>query len=223
MATENQNGGAAAGSAFDSARKAFNDTAASFTGQAGSYARDYTVQGKDRAVEALDGVASLVSDAASQVSDKLGDQYGGYIQQAADAVSGFASTLRDKDADELIDDARNAVRSSPAVAIAAAAAVGFLIARVVKSGLTPKTGTTTDGSPVTPRPARKPATPRPAAKAAPKPAAKAALKPKAAPKPKAAAKPKAAPKPKAAAAPKAPLADTPIAETPPAGGTTSAA
>ena len=71
------------------------------------------------------------------MSEKLGEQYGGYIRQAADAVSGLASTLRDKDPDELIDDARNVVRSSPAVAIAAAAAVGFLMARVVKSGLTP--------------------------------------------------------------------------------------
>jgi ElaB/YqjD/DUF883 family membrane-anchored ribosome-binding protein len=197
MATQNQDGGPRAGSAFDSARKAFNDTAAGFTGQAEARARDYASQGKDRAVEALDNVASLVGDAASQVSEKLGDQYGGYIQQAADAVSGFATTLRDKDADELIDDARNVVRSSPAVAIAAAAAVGFLLARVVKSGLTPKEAAAdADADPAAaPKPAARKSAPRPAAK----PVAKATAKPRAAAKPK---------------APKAPLADTPIAETP---------
>ncbi|WP_340315920.1 hypothetical protein [Rhizorhabdus argentea] len=142
MATDNLNDGTgnAAESPFESARKAFGDTASSFTEQAASRARDYAGQGKDRAVEALDNVASLVGDAANQVSGKLGGQYGGYVQQAADAVSSLANTLRDKDADELIDDARNAVRSSPAVAIAAAAAVGFLAARVVKSGFTPKAG-----------------------------------------------------------------------------------
>jgi ElaB/YqjD/DUF883 family membrane-anchored ribosome-binding protein len=187
MATENQDSGAGAGSTFDSARKAFSDTAANFTGQAESRVRDYTAQGKDRAVEALDNVAGLVGDAAAQVSEKLGDQYGGYIQQAADAVSGFATTLREKDADALIDDARNVVRTSPAVAIAAAAAVGFLVARVVKSGLTPKSAAETPTA--APRP-RKPAASVPA---------------KTAGRPKTAAAPK---------APAAPLADMPIAESP---------
>ena len=134
MATDNANSGHGSESPFDSAKKAFGETAASFTEQASVRARDYATQGKDRAVEALDGVASLVGDAAIQVSDKLGEQYGDYIRQAADAVSGLAGSLRNKDADDLIDDARNIVRSSPAVAIAAAAAVGFVLARVVKSG-----------------------------------------------------------------------------------------
>ncbi|WP_235536410.1 MULTISPECIES: hypothetical protein [unclassified Sphingomonas] len=190
MATENQDSGAGAGSAFESARKAFGETAASFTGQAESRVRDYTEQGKDRAVEALDNVAGLVGDAAAQVSEKLGDQYGGYIQQAADAVSGLATTLRDKDADELIDDARNVVRSSPTVAIAAAAAVGFLLARVVKSGLTPKSAAGLAETPVAAPRARKPAAKAPA---------------KTATRAKTAAKPK---------APAAPLADTPIADSP---------
>ncbi|MES2495156.1 MAG: hypothetical protein V4618_03510 [Pseudomonadota bacterium] len=202
MATDNQGSGSTAGNAFESARKAFTDTAASFTDQAGSRARDYATQGKDRAVDALDNVASLVGDAASQVSNKLGDQYGGYIQQAADAVSGFATTLRDKDAEELIGDARNAVRSSPAIAIAAAAAVGFLMARVIKSGLTPKAEAGMSGTAAKPRAPRQPAAPKsaaakPAAKTAPKKTASAAQKPTA-----------------AASAPKAPLADAPISTTP---------
>ena len=170
MATDNANDGSGGDGAFDSAKKAFGDTAASFTEQAGARAREYTAQGKDRAVDALDGVASLVGDAAGQVSEKLGEQYGGYVQQAADAVSSLAGTLRDKDPDELFDDARNVVRASPVIAIAAAAAVGFLMARVVKSGLTPKAS-----NDAAPKPAAKPRAPRKPAvrKAAPKaPAAK---------------------------------------------------
>jgi len=145
MATDDSTGttgtttgaGTSGESAFGSAKKAFADTASGFTDQASAKARDYATQGKDRAVDALDNVANLVTDAADQVSERLGDQYGGYIRQAADAVSGLATTLRAKDTDELIADARDVVRSSPAVAIAAAAAVGFLLARVVKSGFTP--------------------------------------------------------------------------------------
>jgi ElaB/YqjD/DUF883 family membrane-anchored ribosome-binding protein len=187
------------GTPFDSARKAFADTAASFSEQAGSKVKDYTLQGKDRAVEALDNVASLVGDAAEQVSERLGEQYGGYIRQAADAVEGLASNLRDKDADELIDDARNMVRSSPAIAIAAAAAVGFVLARVVKSGLTPKAGN--DGaSGESPASAAAPASDAPA-----KPVRKTTARKASSPKPKAAA---AAPKAEAAssagAAPAAP-------------------
>ena len=140
-----ENGNSTGGSsAFDAAAKAFSSTAASFTEQAGAKAREYTGQGKDRTVDALDNVVSLVHDAATAVDEKLGEQYGGYIRQAAEAVSGFAENLRQKDADELFDTARDTIRSSPAIAIAAAAAVGFLMARVVKSGF-PEKKETTDG------------------------------------------------------------------------------
>lgn len=177
-------------SPFESARKAFGDTASSFAEQAGTRARDYATQGKDRAVEALDNVAGLVGDAANQVSGKLGEQYGGYIQQAADAVSRLATTLRDKDTDDLVDDARTAIRSSPAIAIAAAAAVGFLAARMVKSGLTPKAGNDMAN---------------PSSAAAPMPAGKKATSTRT-------AAPRAAPR--KTSAPNAPLAETPIADMP---------
>ena len=168
MATDNLNDGTGSESPFESAKKVFGDTASGFTEQATARARDYASQGKDRAVEALDNVAGLVSDAAEQVGSKLGDQYGGYIQQAAKAVGNLATTLRDKDTDDLIDDARNAVRSSPAVAIAAAAAVGFLVARVVKSGFTPKAGNDGPAATAAAKPARKPS----ARKTAPRPPVK---------------------------------------------------
>lgn len=170
MATDNPTNGTGGGeNPFEGARKAFGDTAASFTEQAGAKARDYTAQGKDRAVEALDNVAGLVGDAASEVSSRLGEQYGGYIQQAADAVSGLATTLREKDPDDLFDDARNVVRSSPAIAIAAAAAVGFLVARVVKSGFS-----------ASPDPEQPVATPMPATAKPRAPRAKATTRPAAA-------------------------------------------
>jgi ElaB/YqjD/DUF883 family membrane-anchored ribosome-binding protein len=193
MATDTSNTGTGGETPFDTAKRAFGDTAASFTEQASSQARTYAAQGKDRAVETLDGVASLVGDAATQVSEKLGDQYGGYVRQAADAVSGLAGTLRAKDADELIDDARNLVRSSPVVAIAAAAAVGFVIARVIKSGLN---ATPSNDQAATPSPAPKARAPR-------KPAAR-----------KPAASKTTAAKPAAPAAPEVP--ESPVGDTPPA-------
>ncbi len=103
--------------------------------QATDKARSYALDGKNRATSALDELAGMVDDAARQIDDKLGPQYGQYARQAAGAVTGFADTLRDKDVDDLFDDARNVIRKSPAVAIGVAAAVGFALVRLVKAGM----------------------------------------------------------------------------------------
>ena len=43
--------------------------------------------------------------------------------------------IAEKDPDELIEDTRNFVRNSPGVALAGAAVVGFVVARLLKTGL----------------------------------------------------------------------------------------
>lgn len=80
----------------------------------------------------------MIQDAAGQVDDKLGAQYGDYARSAAGVVSNFSGQIRDKNVDELLDDARAFVRKSPGVAIGVAAALGFALARVVQSGLDDK-------------------------------------------------------------------------------------
>jgi ElaB/YqjD/DUF883 family membrane-anchored ribosome-binding protein len=108
--------------------------AAEFKDQYADKARGYAEQGKDRASAGLDSVAKMIGDGAGQVDGALGATYGDYVRRAAGAVSDFSDTLRDKDVDELIDDARDLVRRSPAIAIGAAAAAGFVIARIIKAG-----------------------------------------------------------------------------------------
>ncbi|MBA2936213.1 hypothetical protein HZF05_19200 [Sphingomonas sp. CGMCC 1.13654] len=108
--------------------------AADIKGQASDKAREYADEGKTRAAAGLDSVAKMISDSASQIDDKLGAAYGDYARRAGDAVSDFSASLRDKDVEELLDDARDLVRRSPAIAIGAAAAAGFVIARIVKAG-----------------------------------------------------------------------------------------
>ena len=105
------------------------------TDQATDKARQFASQGKERATGALDQLTQLLNDAAGQVDDKLGQQYGQYAHQAAGAVSSFADQVRAKDVDELFDDVRELVRKSPAVAVGAAAAVGFVLARLVSAGI----------------------------------------------------------------------------------------
>ena len=117
------------------AAQTVKDTGNKLVGQATDKARAFADQGKSVAGDKLDQVAQMLSDAAQTVEDKLGGQYAQYARDAADRVAGFSSTVRNKDVDELVDDVRNFVRASPAVAIGVAAAVGFAVARVVQSGL----------------------------------------------------------------------------------------
>lgn len=108
--------------------------AAELKEQAAEKARGYAEEGKARASAGLESVAKMIGDSATQIDEKLGAAYGDYARRAADAVAEFSGSLRDKQVDELIDDARGFVRRSPALAIGAAAAAGFLIARIIKAG-----------------------------------------------------------------------------------------
>jgi ElaB/YqjD/DUF883 family membrane-anchored ribosome-binding protein len=128
-------GGTTAGSSNAPVKQQLRDSASSLRDQAGSKAREYAEDGKQRASTALEDFSRVVSEAADSIDERLGEQYGRYARQAADAVSGYADTLRNKPVDELYDDARNLVRKSPAVAIGVAAAVGFALVRLVKAGM----------------------------------------------------------------------------------------
>ena len=108
--------------------------------QASDKVRDVASQGKERATEALGNVTQLINDTAQTVDERLGPQYGDYVRQAASAIEGFSSSIQNKEVDELFDDARNLVRQSPGVALGVAATVGFLLVRLVKSGLPADTG-----------------------------------------------------------------------------------
>jgi ElaB/YqjD/DUF883 family membrane-anchored ribosome-binding protein len=119
--------------------------------QAGGRVREFAEGGKTRASDALDELSRVVGDTAETIDEKLGGEYGEYARKAADAVSGFADTLRRKDVDELYDNVRDAVRKSPGIAIGVAAIVGFTLVRLIKSGMPEETegeasGDTTSGS-----------------------------------------------------------------------------
>jgi ElaB/YqjD/DUF883 family membrane-anchored ribosome-binding protein len=132
----------------DEAKQVVAEKTAGLREQATDTVRSYAVQGKDKATEALDNVIRMIDEAAAAVDDKVGAQYGDYVRQAGETLATISTTLRDKDVDDLVDDARGVVRSSPALAIGAAAAVGFLVARIVKAGATPSDGA--DGGQSTP-------------------------------------------------------------------------
>lgn len=126
-----------AASGSGSAKATVRDEATKLKNEATTKARDYANQGKQKATSALDSFAEMMTDAAAEVDERMGPQYGQYARSAADSVAGLASTIRRKEVDELVGDARDFVRKSPAIAIGAAAAVGFVVARLIKAGIEP--------------------------------------------------------------------------------------
>jgi ElaB/YqjD/DUF883 family membrane-anchored ribosome-binding protein len=103
--------------------------------QAGEKARGLVGQGLERSAEALGNVAKLVGDTAPGIEERLGPDYGDFARRAASAIENAANTIAEKDPDELIEDTRQFVRNSPGIALAGAAVVGFVLARLLKTGL----------------------------------------------------------------------------------------
>ena len=127
--------GSNGGSTTDKLVTQVRDQVTSLRGQAGDKLRSVADDGKSKATTLLDDLAGIIEDAARSIDDRLGEDYGDYAHRASTAVSGFAGRVRDRSVDDIIDDTRDVVRRSPAVAIAAAAVVGFALMRVIRTGL----------------------------------------------------------------------------------------
>lgn len=126
---------ASSGSTIEGAKQTLRDNVARGREQAVDKARLYAEDGKTKATDALGQLSQLLRDAAQQVDDKLGEQYGQYARGAADRVEGFTSAIDEKSVDDLLADARELVRKSPTVAVGVAAGIGFVVARLLSSGL----------------------------------------------------------------------------------------
>ena len=116
-------------------RQRIRDGGEKLTNEATDRARGLVGQGLERSAEALANVSRLVGDTADGLDERLGEEYGDYARKAASAIESTANNLASKNPDELIEDTRNFVRNSPGLAVAGAAIVGFVVARLIKSGL----------------------------------------------------------------------------------------
>jgi ElaB/YqjD/DUF883 family membrane-anchored ribosome-binding protein len=116
------------------------EEATKLRGQATDRARSAAEQGKTRATETIDGFARAVHDAAGNLEQQVSPQVAQYAHRAADALDNLSDSLRNKSVDELLDDARSFARRNPAVALGAAVAVGFALARFLKATSSPTTG-----------------------------------------------------------------------------------
>lgn len=98
-------------------------------------ARGFVGEGLKSSSTTLGNIANIIEETVEQIGERLGPQYGDYAKTASQTIQRYASTLENKDPDELVDDARDLIRKSPAVAITGAAILGFGLVRLLKAGM----------------------------------------------------------------------------------------
>jgi hypothetical protein len=109
------------------------DAQSGIMGQVRERANAQLAAQKDRATEGLGTVAQAVRQSTQQLRDQNHESVANYIDKAADQLERFSSRLKEKDINELIDDAQQFARRQPAIFIGSAFALGLLGARFLKS------------------------------------------------------------------------------------------
>lgn len=112
------------------------DEAAVIFEKTGAGAKSAASASKDMAADAVAGLA----EAARQMAGKLDEgntdgsnaKAADMARRAADTMDSFSGRLREKDIEEIAEDARTAVRNNPVIAVGAAAVIGFALARFLK-------------------------------------------------------------------------------------------
>jgi ElaB/YqjD/DUF883 family membrane-anchored ribosome-binding protein len=127
--------GADGGSGTDRLVSQVREQVSTIKSQATTRIRGIADESKEKATGLLDDFSEVIGEAARAVDGKFGEDYGSYAHKASDAVSSFAEKVRGKTVDDLIDDTRDFVRKSPAIAIGIAAIAGFALIRLLKTGL----------------------------------------------------------------------------------------
>ena len=112
----------------------------SLRSQATSKARGFADDGKTKATGLLNDVSEVIGEAAESIERRFGEDYADYAHRAQGAVSGLADKLDKRTVDDLIDDTRDFVRKSPGIAIGIAAVAGFMLVRLIKTGLDDTSG-----------------------------------------------------------------------------------
>ena len=109
---------------------------------ASSLASAATERAKDAVEERIAGGAELLGQIAASVRvaarelDPASPQLAGFAREAAERIDDFSRQVRDKTVDELLETSSDFARRQPAMLFGAAAAVGFLLFRMMKTTAT---------------------------------------------------------------------------------------
>ena len=88
--------------------------------------------GKAKASGAMSSLGKTVEDNAALVDERIGVKYGDYVRTAGRSMQDAADKLDAKELTDIAEDAREFVRTNPAMAIGMAAFGGFMLSRMFK-------------------------------------------------------------------------------------------
>lgn len=88
---------------------------------------------QERVVDLLDTVALLLHKAGENAQEADKESIRTYVGKAADQVEGFADTIRERDADQLLKETKELAQNKPGLFVGGALVAGFLAARFLKS------------------------------------------------------------------------------------------
>jgi len=117
------------GTMASSARKYADDVAS----RAKDKSRSMFEEQKESALGQVGSVAQAIRSSAGNLKGEGQDQTARYVQMIADQLESLGNRVRDKDLDTLVQDAQNLARRAPGTFLIGSVAVGFLLARFLKS------------------------------------------------------------------------------------------
>ncbi len=88
--------------------------------------------GKSQVSESLGSIAQAFRQTGEQLRSQDFGSVAGYADQAADSIERVSGYLRDKNVDQILDEAEGLARRQPMIALAGAFVVGFILARAIK-------------------------------------------------------------------------------------------
>jgi hypothetical protein len=102
-------------------------------GQAKQQAQTFVSQQKDLVADRVTDVADVLRETVGQLDERVPGAIANYAHQAIDRLDDAASYLREQDLNSLIADAEDFARRQPLLFLAGSMAVGFALARFLKS------------------------------------------------------------------------------------------
>jgi hypothetical protein len=102
-------------------------------GQAQHQAQAFLSQQKDVAAGHLEGVAKVLHDTVDQLRERSPGAVTEYAERAVDSLDSVAAALRDQDVRSLVGQVEDFARRQPVLFLAGSVAIGFALARFLKS------------------------------------------------------------------------------------------
>ena len=123
--------------AKDQARSVVSEAKDQVSGLVGKARDELRTQTADRSQQAAGGLRTLSDQLQALGEGRPGDAgpLAGYVTDARQQVASFASRLEDRGIEGVVDDVARFARRRPGMFMLAAAGTGFLVGRLVRSGV----------------------------------------------------------------------------------------